>query len=141
MVVFTSLQSLGYSTFLDSLDGQFTLAVQQNKPNITTQENATPALEEDLEAESAIVSNLREGINFLTIQNLLKSIGTVRSFKFLRRHEDKDGVSIISLQATFQVLKLFPFFSPFLYFIPLSTTIPEWHRLPAKICPIKLCLE
>ncbi|KAH9485459.1 Meiosis protein mei2 [Psilocybe cubensis] len=84
-------ESMGYSTFLDSVDGQFTLVVQKDKVDVAFHENTTQALEKDLTAESSASANLREGINVRTIQNVLKSIGSVRSFKFIRQHEDKDG--------------------------------------------------
>ncbi|PPQ79940.1 hypothetical protein CVT25_003012 [Psilocybe cyanescens] len=85
-------ETLGYSPFLDSIDGQFTLAVQRVKNNHTTQEDVSPTSEENIKSESTAVFHSREGFNFLTIQNVLKSIGSVRVFKFLRRLEDKDGV-------------------------------------------------
>ncbi|KDR75806.1 hypothetical protein GALMADRAFT_226457 [Galerina marginata CBS 339.88] len=92
-------KSLGYSSFLDGVDGLFTLTVQRvnytandsDSEDTPTSESFTKFATSEIKIDPEGTSLSRGGVNVTTLQSVLKSFGTIRFFNFIRQEVGQDG--------------------------------------------------
>ncbi|PPQ97394.1 hypothetical protein CVT26_006628 [Gymnopilus dilepis] len=100
----SSLQSLGYSSFLDGVNGTFSLTLElAQKSNGDSKEKTTSLPTEsttqtgfDIKIDAEEGTICRGQFNISIVQNIVKSFGAIRSFQFVRHDVDHENSPILT---------------------------------------------